>query len=697
MSFLLGLLTSCWLELQPPAPSAPPATTPAASVPAASQSAQDASPTAAIEVARLKELLYQRDRTQEQGQAAMLLVQSSAPEAQTIVRDGLRRHDRTDVFQALASAIRLWREARYIPLLLQALTSDQLAIRQSAMEALAAQAPKVVTPFLLSLAEDSSASFQARQAAIGVLGRSFHKAAVAALLKLLGSDTLAIRQAAAAALQEISGQVHGPDALAWQTWWQPYKDLSDEAWLVTRTALLSDRSRRLSEELSRTENALLQAHQQLLSKIPPTDRASYFRSLAQVDFPALRTQAVIWIGDALKESSAPGLKAHIDLLLQLSRDGNEAVQRQAVLTLENVDDPRAFDRLLELLQAGTSSIRTAAARSLGRFGASKTSISAEQRKRAAAALEQALNDSSLSVVASAAESIGAIQAPQAGPLLMNLLKHHDDGVRQAAALALENIATLEILSAIYLGLEDASPQVRFALVGAIGRIGGKEKLGDVQLGDLLKRLAQVLTHDTDPGVRSRAATVIGDVGSPAELPLLWLRVRAQEDNRVQLRAWSAMLEILARAQSAPLLAQWEQTLTELNENPRRTLMFTELRDRWSKQDVPKPLLEATAGGLVRALLAERKWQQAAPLAVELTRKAGNEADRRERLRWILVACTHGLNDRQPQEVLRIIKEVEEWLPEAKELGAEFADVRRRAQQMQPPGSEPGLDQPGPKK
>lgn len=644
--------------------------------------------TVAADVARLKELLYQRDRAAEQSQAALLLVQSAAPEAQAAVREGLRRHDRPDVFQAIAAALRIWRDERLIPLLLQALANDQASIRQPAIDALAAQNPKVLTRWVSATVEDGTASLQARLAAVQVLGRCMHKGAVTELIRFLASDSPAIRQAAAAALQEISGQPLGPDIIQWQNWWLPYKDLAEEDWLASRTALFADRARRLSDELQRTEAALLKTQQQLYAKVPPIDRIAHLQALAGSDFPAVRTQAAVWASELLRESTGPEAKACADLLLQISRDGMESVQRQAVLALEKVDDPRAFDRLLQLLQLAAPPIRAAAARSLGRFGSSKTNIAGDLKKRTVLALEQALGDTSLLVVANAAESLGVLQAADSGPLMVGLLKHPDENVRQAAGTALEQMAGPSLLQPLLLALDDPSPGVRFSLVGALGKSASRDKLTDPQLAGLLTRLSQLLIQDADPGVRSRAATVLGDLGGPAELQLLWERVRSKEDNRVQLRAWSAMVEIFARSQSLPLLSQWDQLFSDLNEHPRRSQLYQELAERWRGLEEAKPLLNHVEPALVRAWLAERKWQAALPLAVELARKAQAGAEKQERLRWLLVAGTQALEDKKPAEVLRLLKEIETLLLDAKDLGAEFAELRRKAQEMADGKAEP---------
>src|SRR5262245_5024833 len=143
--------------------------------------AQPGAATDALDLPRLRELLYHRQQPQEQSQAAFLLVDSQRGDAIEAVREGLRRWDRPDVFQALAAAIRLRRDGRFEPQLLKALSSEQLPIRQAAVEAL----PRLENPNLvrklLGMAEDQSASLTTRQAATTVLGGCMQKSAAMAL------------------------------------------------------------------------------------------------------------------------------------------------------------------------------------------------------------------------------------------------------------------------------------------------------------------------------------------------------------------------------------------------------------------------------------------------------------------------------------------------------------------------------------
>src|SRR5262245_40771236 len=108
---------------------------PGASV--ATDSRAPAAEPSSLDIPRLRELLNSRQQPQEQSQAALLLVESESPEAVGLVAEGLQRWDRPDVFQSLATAIRLRRDRRFQGALLKALAAEQPAIRQPATEPLA--------------------------------------------------------------------------------------------------------------------------------------------------------------------------------------------------------------------------------------------------------------------------------------------------------------------------------------------------------------------------------------------------------------------------------------------------------------------------------------------------------------------------------------------------------------------------------
>ena len=68
-------------------------------------SAADAPRRADADPAHLKEMLQDRQHPLSQSQAAILLVQSSSPDAEEIIRAALRQTDAPDVFLAVAAAV----------------------------------------------------------------------------------------------------------------------------------------------------------------------------------------------------------------------------------------------------------------------------------------------------------------------------------------------------------------------------------------------------------------------------------------------------------------------------------------------------------------------------------------------------------------------------------------------------------------
>src|SRR5262249_5026375 len=158
--------------------------------------------------------------------------------------------------------------------LLDALAAEQMPIRQSAIDTLAALPAARVQEALLGIAQDKSMVALRRQAAVETMGRLATKESVASLLKLIRSDSPGVGQASASALQEISGQDYGADIGQWQKWWQAYETMVETDWQASRLRFFADRSRRLRDELDQAETTLLQLHKELLDKVVQTDLAN---------------------------------------------------------------------------------------------------------------------------------------------------------------------------------------------------------------------------------------------------------------------------------------------------------------------------------------------------------------------------------------------------------------------------------------
>ncbi len=636
--------------------------------------------TDAPDLAQLREMLHDRQNPGGQNQAALLLVQHSGAEAEKAVREELRQAEDADVFLALAAAIRLQQDGRFQEELFAALAGGRVPVRQAAAESLAVLADAAVVERLRATAADARLDPGVRQVALWSLGRCGRKAAAAALVDQLGSEHEVLRRTAADALADLSGRNFGPDAAPWKAWWAERKDWSEQRWLEHRLAYQASRARRLESDLGRARAQVLRLQQQLYSRLPLGERPAHVLAQLDQDDPAVRLLAVNWSVELLVGADATRLKGLATVLLRLSQDSAVEVQRAAVLALGKVQDPTAFERLLVLLEQGRPEVRSAAARSLSLQARGDDAEAPARQKRALPALQKALDDPCHDVVVDAAEELGVLGAPEAGPVLAGLLRHPSEHVRQTAAQALERVADAPVLDGLLAALDDSSAAVRFSLVGAVARAARDGRgLPEQTRERLLKRLEAILLRDADAGVRSRAATVLGEVAPPALLRPLWDCVRLGEDGRVQEKAWAAFLEILARAGSLSLLQEWDRTLAAARQGPRRVQMLGEVAGRWQKTPERKDVAEPAREMLVAAYLEQGKWAAAAPVLRELLAQPACEADRDHRLRWLLTVGEQALHEGNSTEALRAVQFARPHLPQTGPLAEGFEKLEKAAQ------------------
>jgi HEAT repeat protein len=631
------------------------------------------------EPAHLAEMLYDRHQPGGQNQAALLLVQDLSPQAENAVREGLQQTGDAEVFLALASAVRLCQDSRFLDELLAALAAPKPGIRQAAAATLAVLPEPRLVERLQAITEDGKADLAVRQAAVWALGRCGRKQAAPVLLELLAGDNEALRRAAADALTDLSGQSFGPDTERWRAWWDRHKDLSNERWLALRLAFQTSRAHRLEGELERARAQVLRLHQEVYTRLPVPERPGYVQTVIDQEDAAVRLLAVGWCVELLPRGDAARHRLVGQVLLRLSNDGDPEVQRAAVLALGKVTEPAAFDRLRELLRKGRPPVRAAAARALTALARGTEPEALARRKEVVPALQKALDDPAVEVVVEAAEDLGTLGALEAGPVLTGLLRHPSEAVRQAAAQALERGAGAAVLDSLMQALDDTSASVRFALVGALARAAeDREALTEEQLKRLLARLEGVLLSDADPGVRSRAATALGECAPPTLLGSLWKCVLAGEDVRVQEKAWAAFVDVVDRSASPELLHEWEQNLLAAKRPFRRIQLLAEIVPRWQKRPETKAFALPAQEALVKAQLEQGKWAAAFPQVRELLARPGEEAEVSQRLRWLLNVGEQALKDGSPAEARRVVQEAKPYLESGGSLAQEFDRLEKRA-------------------
>jgi HEAT repeat protein len=363
--------------------------------------------------------------------------------------------------------------------------------------------------------------------------------------------------------------------------------------------------------------------------------------------------------------------------MNLSKDGNVEIQRSAVLALGLVKEARACDRLQLLLREASPSVRAAAARALAQQAKGTSSAALQRQRKAVPALQKALDDTDLAVVVEAAESLGTLGIPEAGAVLTVLLRHTSPSARQTAALALERVAEPSCLDSLMAALNDPAAGIRFSLIGAIGHAAGDgHLLGDAQRNKILACVERIMTRDADPGVRSRAATVLGECGTASSLPVLWKVILAPEDARVQEKAWGAVIEIAGRSGNFELVKEWDRIILQSGQGQRRLQFLAQIAARWQKREELKRGATELQELLVSAQLESGKWSAALPVIRELLTGPPDDAAFDRYLRWLLRAGHLALKDAKRVDVQHIVAEAQPFLAGRPNLAAQFEALEK---------------------
>jgi len=132
-------------------------------------------------------------------------------------------------------------------------------------------------------------------------------------------------------------------------------------------------------------------------------------------------------------------------------------------------------------------------------------------ERAAEILQSRLQSKVPEVVAAAAEFLALTGSPQAAPLLIELTRHADERVREAALLGLAELGGREVSRPAMPALKDESVLVRTAAARAIAAAG------DVGATTVLVRR---LEQEGDEGVLAALLKAVGQLGAKEALEVL---------------------------------------------------------------------------------------------------------------------------------------------------------------------------------
>lgn len=132
-------------------------------------------------------------------------------------------------------------------------------------------------------------------------------------------------------------------------------------------------------------------------------------------------------------------------------------------------------------------------------------------ERAIEPLQPRLTDPRPEAVMTAAEFLGLTGSPQALPLLLPLVRHQSEGVREAALFALAEIGSRDIVRPAMPALKDDSVLVRIAATRAIS-IAGDPSATAV--------LVRRLEAEEDEGVQAELLRAVGRLNAPEALEVL---------------------------------------------------------------------------------------------------------------------------------------------------------------------------------
>jgi HEAT repeat protein len=158
-------------------------------------------------------------------------------------------------------------------------------------------------------------------------------------------------------------------------------------------------------------------------------------------------------------------------------------------------------------------------------------------ERAAEILQSRIASKVPEVVAAAAEFLGLTGSSQAAPLLIELTRHADERVREAALLGLSELGGREVSRPAMPALKDESVLVRSAAARAIAAAG------DVGATTVLARR---LEQESDEGVLAALLKAIGQLGAKEALEILARFAEAGGRPRRSPFVRAAAIEGLAR-------------------------------------------------------------------------------------------------------------------------------------------------------
>ncbi len=391
-------------------------------------------------------------------------------------------------------AISFRADRRCFDIALKALRDPDQRVNEAAAAALANFTRPGEIESIIEYAQSPELDEQDRELIFRTMGDGLFVVATPILVEGLKSEHAATREAAWQSLRRIWDRDLPPSPEPWLEWWELNLHRSREEILEERLKAAEINLNAVRQRMRELERGLTE-----FSELAMSDR--HKSPLAMVE--ALRGENL-----RVREYAAFTLS-------RMSRDELKEL---------DLDDRDIYTALRDALLQGTQKVAVYIAGIIERLdGAFREEL-----------ILDALQIQAAEPVKAAISAVRDNPAPAVVNSLEELLRHHDAGVREAAANALGKSTQESTVAALRNALKDEKDNVRWFAIESLRKLNATRALPD---------LTELLEKDPSPTVRNIAAMTLGQFSQPAAFPAL--RRALQDENRLVREQAAKALAALA--------------------------------------------------------------------------------------------------------------------------------------------------------
>lgn len=557
---------------------------------------------------RWVELLFSYDGAAAHSLVVELMHMDARPEVQRTICGVIRDLGR-------ASPGRLHPD--FVDPLIVLLGAEEPGLRTAAALALAELRIGNVPARLGSIAADGDHPLAKRLAAIHALSTNTHRRdVVEQLINLLGCKTSEVVARATAGLKPAALESFGSDVGRWRSWWVRQSLLGQEQWLAgqlkiyrQRNRLLADRFRAYQEQATAGHVAMtdqLRAFQQELFRAESAElRSGRLVEWLGAPLPAVQLTALAIIKARIADEGKRPEGEVLAALLRLLGNPSPATRREALLIVQNLNDPDVVSAVLAQLKVETDlATRLTILTAIGKLNVPQA-VPALIREIGGASSPECIREAAIALGKIASQTDVSETVHDSVALLKD--RYHsaaaeDGSLRAALVTAMAGVADASFAAELLDAVEQDDPTILQPAIRGLRAIGNRSKL---------PRFRTLMQH-SDAQVRLAAIAAITELGhEDADLESLWTRLKPTvEPNRlVRDAAWRGYKSLLGR-HSIPDRIQGAERLRDLPDL--QIAYLTELADSLSAGNGQPSYLEEVHERLALVLTGQGKYAEAIP-------------------------------------------------------------------------------------